>query len=80
LLVSKLDEKKEFIGLLKSYLNVIVAFILALGAGVSKLYLSHEINLLFWIGVFFIVGAVIAFVLVAKRTHIEIKKLRDIKD
>jgi len=78
--MSKLDEKKEFIGILKSYINVIVAFILALGAGVSKLYLSNNINLLFWIGILFIVGATLAFIIVARKAHTEIKKLRDIKD
>lgn len=78
--MSKIDEKKEYIGLLKSYINVIVAFILAIGAGVSKMYISGDINVLFWVGVGFILFFVILFVAVAKKTHREIKLLRDLKD
>lgn len=46
--MSKIDEKKEYIGLLKSYMNIIVAFILAIGAGISKIYLSNDIGILFY--------------------------------
>ena len=49
--MGKIDEKKEYIGLLKSYLGIVVAFILSVGAGISKLYVSQNINLLFWLGV-----------------------------
>jgi len=37
--MAKIDEIKEHIGALKSYLNIVVALILAFGAGISKLYL-----------------------------------------
>jgi len=49
--MSKIDEKKEFIGLLKTYLSLLLAIILAVGAGISKLYIANHINILFWIGV-----------------------------
>jgi len=78
--MSKVDEKKEFIGLLKNYMSITVAFILAIGAGISKLYLNGDINLLFWIGVLFIVGFVSIFALIARKTHKEVEKLRDLKD
>lgn len=78
--MGKIDEKKEYIGLLKSYINVIVAFILAIGAGVSKMYLSNDINILFWFGISIIFLSAILFILIARKTHNEIKKLRDIKD
>ncbi len=78
--MSKIDEKKEYIGLLKSYINVIVAFILAIGAGVSKMYISDDITMLFWIGIGFIFFFVILFGAVARKAHQEIKKLRDLKD
>ncbi len=78
--MSKIDEKKEYIGLLKSYMSIIVAFILAIGAGVSKLYLAQDINLLFWIGICFIVGFMFIFLLIAKKVHKEIELLRDMKD
>ncbi|SFV51932.1 hypothetical protein MNB_SM-7-1181 [hydrothermal vent metagenome] len=78
--MSKIDEKKEYIGILKSYLNVIAAFILAIGAGIAKLYINGEVNLLFWIGLFFILFFVLSFVIVAKKAHKEIRNLRNLKD
>lgn len=78
--MSKIDEKKEYIGLLKSYINVTVAFILAIGAGISKMYISNDINILFWIGIGFILFFVILFGAIAKKAHHEIQKLRDLKD
>ncbi|WP_188109986.1 hypothetical protein [Sulfurimonas hydrogeniphila] len=45
--MAKIDEIKEHIGALKSYLNILVAIILTLGAGVSRLYVSNNITILF---------------------------------
>ena len=78
--MGKIDEKKEYIGILKSYLNVIVAFILAIGTGISKIYLSGDINILFWFGIGLIFISSILFILIAKKAHKEIKKLKDLKD
>ncbi|MEA3330676.1 MAG: hypothetical protein U9Q29_03170 [Campylobacterota bacterium] len=76
--MAKIDEIKEHIGALKSYLNIIVAIILTLGAGVSKLYLSSNIEILFWSGVILIVILFILFVLLSKSIHNNIKKLKDL--
>jgi len=78
--MSKIDEKKEYIGLLKTYLGVIVAFILAIGAGVSRLYISANINILFWIGLCFLILSAILFILIARKAHVEVKSLRNLKD
>jgi len=78
--MGKIDEKKEYIGILKSYLNVIVAFILAIGTGISKIYLSGDINILFWFGICLIFISSILFILIARKAHKEIKKLKDLKD
>jgi membrane protein YdbS with pleckstrin-like domain len=78
--MGKLDEKKEYIGILKSYLNIIIAFILAIGAGISKMYLNNNTSLLFWIGVLFIVCLMVIFIFIAKKAHKEIIVLRDLKD
>jgi len=78
--MGKIDEKKEYIGLLKSYLGIVVAFILSVGAGISKLYISQNINLLFWLGVlllFFFIGL---FIIIARKAHNEVKNLKDLKD
>jgi membrane protein YdbS with pleckstrin-like domain len=76
--MSKIDEKKEFIGLLKTYLSLLLAIILAVGAGISKLYIANHINILFWIGVSLIFICAILFILIAKKTHNEIKLLKDL--
>ncbi len=78
--MSKIDEKKEYIGLLKSYINVIVAFILAIGAGISKMYLSNDINILFWVGIGFIVLFMFSFMIIARKAHKEVKSLRNLKE
>jgi membrane protein YdbS with pleckstrin-like domain len=76
--MSKIDEKKEFIGLLKTYLSLLLAIILAVGAGISKLYIANHINILFWIGVSLIFICALLFILIAKKTHNEIKLLKDL--
>lgn len=38
--MGKMDEVKEHIGALKTYLSIVVAMMLAIGAGVAKLYLD----------------------------------------
>ena len=78
--MGKIDEKKEFIGLLKTYLGVLVAMILAVGAGVSKLYVAEHINILFWLGLCLIFLSATLFLFIAKKAHNEIEKLRDLKD
>ena len=62
----------------KPIISVITAIILAIGAGVSKLYLSMEINLLFWIGIVFIVLLIVIFSIISRAIHINVKKLRDL--
>jgi high-affinity Fe2+/Pb2+ permease len=76
--MSKIDEKKEFIGLLKTYLSLLLAIILAVGAGISKLYIANHINILFWIGVSLVFICALLFILIAKKTHNEIKLLKDL--
>ena len=78
--MSKIDEKKEYIGILKTYLGVLVAFILATGTGVSKIYLHGDIGILFWLGIAFVLLSSILFFLIAKKAHKEIRLLRDIRD
>ena len=80
IIMSKLDEKKEYIGLLKTYLGIIVAFILAVGAGISKLYIANHINILFWIGLCLIFLSSFLFILIAKKAHEEVENLRDMKE
>jgi len=76
--MGKIDEKKEFIGALKFYLSVVVAVILAVGAGISKLYLSGNIGILFWSGFFIILVMFFLFAFFSKQMHKEIKDLKDL--
>ena len=46
--------------------------------GISKLYLSSNEGLLFWIGIAFMLVFIVIFALVSKTIHQNIKKLRDL--
>ncbi len=76
--MAKIDEIKEHIGALKSYLNIVVAIILALGAGVSKLYLSRNEGVLFWTAIVLIILLFVLFIVISKSIHNNIKKLKDL--
>ena len=70
--------KDNFVGALKTYLSIIVAIVLACGAGVAKLYKDGSIELLFWLGISVMLIAIIAFIIVSKSMHSNIKKLKDL--
>ena len=74
--MAKIDEVKGYINTLRAYLNIIIAIILALGAGISKLYLSEDINIIFWIGFILIIILIILFIIIARHIHKNIKKLK----
>jgi len=76
--MAKIDEIREFIVTLRTYLTIITAIILAVGAGVSKLYLSENTTLLFWIGIIFILFFVIVFAMISRAIHKETRKLKDL--
>lgn len=76
--MAKIDEIKEHIGALKSYLNIVVAIMLALGAGISKLYLSMNEGVLFWAAIGLILLLFVLFIVISKSIHNNIKKLKDL--
>ena len=76
--MAQIDEIKEHIGALKNYLNIVVAIIVAIGAGVSKLYLSENVSVLFWLGIIIIILLFSIFVIISKAIHNNIKKLKDL--
>lgn len=76
--MSKLDEKKEFIGVLKIYLGFILATILSFGAGVSSLFLKEEFNALFYAGAVILMLLFVVFFMIAKKMHQVIKSLKDL--
>lgn len=49
--MAKIDEIKEEIGAIKTYLGFIVAFMITIGAGTAKVYLEGSSNLLGTLGI-----------------------------
>ncbi|MDQ7044006.1 MAG: hypothetical protein Q9M34_10830 [Sulfurimonas sp.] len=76
--MAKIDEIKVHIGALKNYLNIVVAMILTFGAGVSRLFISENITVLFWIGIILIATLLIIFLVISRSIHSNIKKLKDL--
>ncbi len=76
--MAKIDEIKEHIGALKNYMNIIIAIILAIGAGISRLYIADHINILFWVGSILIIFLLIIFAIIARELHKNIAKLKEL--
>lgn len=77
--MAKIDEIKEEIGAIKTYLGFLVAFIITTGAGVAKLFLDGSSELLLILGIISILVFAIIFSFLAKVMHKKIKSLKDIK-
>ena len=76
--MAKIDELKEHIGALKNYLNIVVAIILTIGAGISKLYLVNTVHILFWLGIVLILILFVLFIILTQTIHKNIKKLKEL--
>ncbi len=76
--MGKIDKIKEDVGAFKTYQGFIVALVIAIGAGVAKLYLENNISYLFFIGIAFIIACSIAFALIAERMHKKINELEEL--
>jgi len=76
--MAKIDEIKEEIGAIKTYLGFIIAFIITIGAGTSKVYLDNSSDLLLSLGIVGIVFLALIFALLAKVMHKKIKSLKDV--
>ena len=76
--MSKLDEKKEFITTLRVYLGFILAIILSFGTGLTKLYIAHDIGVLFYLGLVVIFLSMLGFLKINRTLHKEIKSLKDL--
>ncbi|MDQ7045066.1 MAG: hypothetical protein Q9M32_04025 [Sulfurimonas sp.] len=76
--MAKIDEIKEEIGAIKTYLGFIIAFIITIAAGSSKVYLDESSDLLLTLGLIGIIFLTFVFSLLAKVMHKKIKSLKDI--
>ena len=77
--MAEIDEIKEEIGAIKTYLGFIVAFIITIGAGTAKVFLDNSSELLLVLGVISILVFAIIFSFLAKVMHNKIKSLKEIK-
>jgi len=76
--MARIDELKEEIGALKTYLGFIVAFIITIGAGISKLYIDDSSIFLILTGSVALLLLALIFVFIANSMHKKIKSLKDI--
>ena len=76
--MAKLDEVKEYITTLRVYLSFLLAIILSIGTGLTKLYISESTGLLFYLGVLIIFISMLGFIRINKILHKEIKRLKDL--
>lgn len=51
---------------------------MAIGAGISRLYIAGHINILFWIGSALVVCPLFIFAIIARALHKKIAKLKDL--
>ncbi len=76
--MAKIDEIKEYITTLRVYLGFILAIILSFGTGLTRLYISENTSLLFYLGLLVIFLSMFGFIKVNKTLHKEIRKLKDL--
>ena len=75
--MAEIDEIKEEIGAIKTYLGFIVAFIITIGAGISKVFLDNSSELLLILGVVSILVFAAIFAFLARVMHHKIKSLKE---
>lgn len=76
--MAKLDEIKAHIDWLKELFKVLVTILVADIAGISKLYLDKEINLLFYSGVVLVIVLSISASITSKKIEKHIKELGEL--
>lgn len=76
--MAKLDEIKAHIDWLKELFKILVTILVADIAGISKLYLDEDINLLFYSGVVLVIVLSISASITSKKIEKHIKELGDL--
>jgi len=75
--MSKIDKAKEYIGAIKVYMGFLLASLIATITGTSKLYLSNQFGIMFWLGILGIVLIAFAFMGLVRHLH---KKIDDLEE
>ena len=76
--MSKLDKAKEYLGILKVYMGILIVLIISDVSGTIKLFKEDRIDLTFWFGIVSIILLSMAFVKLAKYTHEKIDELEEL--
>lgn len=76
--MAKIDEIKSHIDWLKDLFKILVAVLVADVAGVAKLYLSNDINILFYAGIVLVVVLSVWISVIAKKIEKHIAELGDL--
>ena len=76
--MAKLDEIKAHIDWLKELFKVLVTILVADIAGISKLYVDENINILFYSGVVLVIVLSISVSVISKKIEKHIKELGDL--
>jgi len=72
-----IDNTKEFIGFLRNKSNHLLAFIITMGAGISKLFIDGELSVWFWAGAILTGMAIALYLFLAIIELQNIKKLKE---
>jgi len=76
--MAKIDEIKSHIDWLKDLFKILVAIMVADIAGVSKLYLAGQVNVLFYVGIFLVFMLSLWIAVIAKKIEKNIKELGEL--
>ncbi len=76
--MAKIDKAKEYIGILKVYMGLLVALLISDIAGTAKLFNAGFVGVTFWLGIISVVVISIIFLKIAKYTHKKIEELEEL--
>ena len=76
--MAKIDEIKSHIDWLKDLFKILVAVLVTDVAGISKLYLDENINILFYSGILLVIVFSIWIAVISKKIEGHIKSLGDL--
>ncbi len=76
--MAKIDEVKSHIDWLKDLFKVLVAILVADIAGISKLYLDLQINILYYAGIILAIALSLWIAAISKKIEKHIKELGDL--
>ena len=76
--MSKIDKAKEYIGMLKVYMGILIALIISDVTGTAKLFNAGTTEITFWLGVVSIIILSLVFLKLAKHTHKKIDELEEL--